>query len=397
MTEKTAGDEVYIKLQKFLDGMATGFTATESDADIELLKWMFKPEEAEVEIHMRAVPEPADVIAKRCGKPEAEVEEILESMVKRGLVFPYPMKKQKLYMAMNFVPGIVENMPKRMDKESAQLAERYLEDSGFLQTATDQKQMRVVPVGAAVDTTSAVATYDRIRDMVKEQELISVTPCPCREKKGFLGEPCDRPIDNELAFGTAARYRIDNDFGREIGVEEALKIIDEAEESALVITPLNTQEAFAMCLCCGCCCDFLRGLKTFDRPADHVQSSFQARIDPDLCTACGICLERCQMDAIIENEVMEIDLARCIGCGLCLSTCPEEAVSMTPKLGVQEPPLTILSLLAGIAAKRGLPSGNMERFVRKTSMASNARTWEVLYRLRLAKPIINRLAKKGYV
>jgi ferredoxin len=94
---------------------------------------------------------------------------------------------------------------------------------------------------------------------------------------------------------------------------------------------------------------------------------------------------------------MEIDLARCIGCGLCLSTCPEEAVSMTPKPGVQEPPLTILSLLAGIAAKRGLPSGNIERFVRKTSMASNARTWELLYRLHLAKPIINRLAKKGYV
>ena len=397
MTEAKTGDEVYIKLGKFLDGMATGFTATESDADIELLKWMFKPEEAEVEIHMRAVPEPADVIAARCGKSVEETEEILESMVRRGLIFPYPMKKHTLYMAMNFVPGIVENMPKRMDKESAELTERYIEDSGFIQTATEQRQMRVVPVGAAVDTTSAVATYDRIRDMIKQQELISVTPCPCREKKGHLGEPCDRPIDNELAFGTAARYRIENDFGREISLEDALKIIDEAEESSLVISPLNTQEAFAMCLCCGCCCDFLRGLKTFDRPADHVQSSFQARIDSDLCSACGECLERCQMDAIIENEVMEIDLARCIGCGLCLSTCPEEAVSMTPRPGVQEPPLTIMGLLAGIAAQRGLPAGKIERFVKKRSMASNTRLWEALYRLHLAKPIINRLDKKGYV
>lgn len=152
-----------------------------------------------------------------------------------------------------------------------------------------------------------------------------------------------------------------------------------------------------MCMCCSCCCDFLKGLKAFERPAEQVQSNFQSRIDPDLCNACGTCFERCQMDAINDNEVIEINRARCIGCGLCLSTCPENAISMVPKTGAKEPPPTYAGLIAGIAKQRGLPAGKLEGLMNKTSFSTSMNMWKVLYRLRLARPIIDKMAKKGYL
>ena len=60
-----------------------------------------------------------------------------------------------------------------------------------------------------------------------------------------------------------------------------------------------------------------------------VQSYYQAKIDSELCSACGQCIERCQMAAIKEGEESsEMIEGRCIGCGLCVTTCPSEAIHL---------------------------------------------------------------------
>ncbi|MBI4200232.1 MAG: 4Fe-4S binding protein [Chloroflexi bacterium] len=50
-------------------------------------------------------------------------------------------------------------------------------------------------------------------------------------------------------------------------------------------------------------------------------------IDPDLCTACGLCATRCPTGALVFKEEKEItlsfDAARCTGCGACAAVCPE--------------------------------------------------------------------------
>jgi len=92
-----------------------------------------------------------------------------------------------------------------------------------------------------------------------------------------------------------------------------------------------------------------------DRPAEQVNSSYIARIDPDLCTACGTCAERCQVEAIKELEdVSEVDSPRCIGCGLCVPTCPVEAVSMEKKPDVTPVPENLLEMLAKVSQERGI-------------------------------------------
>ena len=99
----------------------------------------------------------------------------------------------------------------------------------------------------------------------------------------------------------------------------------------------------------------LRALKTYERPADHALSRYRASIDPEVCSACATCLDRCQIEAIVEgDDHMEVDTARCIGCGLCVTTCPSEAVSMVAKADVGEPPANFIEMQMRIAADRGL-------------------------------------------
>ncbi|RJP34999.1 MAG: hypothetical protein C4536_01565 [Actinobacteria bacterium] len=399
MVERAATEEVYQRLRVYLDGLPGGYPSTESGKDIECLKWMFTPEEAEVEIHMRMAPEPASAIARRCGKSEEETRSILDAMVRDGLIFPVKSGKDTLYMAMQYMTGFSENqMSHRMNPEKAQLGIEYGEESGFLEEFARQKQMRVVPVSEAVNVTPAVATYDNLRDMIRQQDIISVTACPCRVVNEQLGKACEHPIESELIFGTIAQYRIDNGFGRRISVEDALKIIDEAEEKAMVLAPVNTQEAVGMCLCGSCCCHWLRGLKLQERPADHVQSSYQARIDPAMCNACGTCLERCQMEAIVEkDDAMEVDLARCIGCGLCLPTCAEGAVSLVARTDMPAPSPTYMGLVARVAGERGLPMGKYESLMNKSSLPGVIKQFKFLHKLHIGEPILNQMAKRGMV
>ena len=93
----------------------------------------------------------------------------------------------------------------------------------------------------------------------------------------------------------------------------------------------SSQNPGGMCLCCSCCCGPLELYNKTDKPASWVNSNYYAVVDADNCTACGVCEERCQMDAIIIDDFSVIDLDRCIGCGLCVVTCEYEAMTLKKK------------------------------------------------------------------
>jgi MinD superfamily P-loop ATPase len=64
------------------------------------------------------------------------------------------------------------------------------------------------------------------------------------------------------------------------------------------------------------------------RPEVKIREEFKggrkARINPDLCTACGQCIELCQFQAISRDYV--VDEFGCEGCGVCVHFCPVEAI-----------------------------------------------------------------------
>jgi ferredoxin len=152
-----------------------------------------------------------------------------------------------------------------------------------------------------------------------------------------------------------AQYYIENGMSRQITQQELMDLLKMGEDKALVLCPTNSKEIMNICMCCDCCCGLLRTLRKFDRPADHVENPYQAKIDPELCTACGDCQERCQIDAIREdNSAYEVSTARCIGCGLCVPTCPVEAISMVEKPEPVSVPNDVIEMNMRVLQERGL-------------------------------------------
>lgn len=141
--------------------------------------------------------------------------------------------------------------------------------------------------------------------------------------------------------------------------------MDKAEATGLVPQPANLQNPTSICNCCGDCCGVLRSLNLLPKPAEAVLSNFFAAIDPETCTGCEVCLERCQMNAVSvdENSAASINLDRCIGCGLCVTTCPVEAIRLEAKSEEKRrtPPKNGMEMLANIASQRGVPLAKVIR------------------------------------
>ena len=346
--------DVYTKLREFMDSMPGGFPATDSGVEMKILKKLFTPEQARIAIELKMPPEPVSEIAGRLRMGERETLEMLEQMAMRGLIYRVRTRSRLIFIPISFLLGIYELHLNTLDRELAEMVEEYLPHIFNSWSSVKTKQLRVVPINESLKEAPAIARYDQIRELVKGKNLIAVAPCICRKEQAIMGNPCDRSLEVCIQFDLSAAYYIENKLGREINLDELTHILKKAEEEALVLSPTNAMEISSICLCCGCCCGVLRMLKVMERPADHAQSSFQAVIDPDRCTACGTCEERCQMDAVKKDvDPYTIDKNRCIGCGLCVPTCPEEAVKLVEKPGSIGLPTTIVDMNRRILKERG--------------------------------------------
>ncbi|MFH1150496.1 MAG: 4Fe-4S binding protein [Actinomycetota bacterium] len=387
-------ETVYVELREFLDRLPGGYPETPTGKELDILRKFFTPEEAELTMKLRQFPEPAGAIAKRLGIPVAEAEEKLESMARKGLILSVRSGKDRFYQAAQFVVGIHEFHVDSIDREYVELAEEI--DGYFADTVV--KQFRVVPVNSAVETTTTIGSYDMVREMVKGQTEVAVADCICRKAQHLVDKGCDKPRESCLIFGLGARYYIDYGKGRKIDVDEALRIIDRAEEAGLVLAPSNCKEIINICCCCSCCCGVLKLLKMHERPAEAVYTNFQARIDADLCNECETCVERCQMEALVSREgSMRVDPDRCIGCGLCVSTCPSGAMSLISRPSDLVLPEGQMHMTALLARDRGLGFGKLAPLMKGGNDEASVRRLPLLYRSGLGRPLVNFMAKRGWV
>ena len=95
----------------------------------------------------------------------------------------------------------------------------------------------------------------------------------------------------------------------------------------------------------------------------------EARIDPNACTACEICVENCRFGAIrlaADNgtapSVFEVDAVSCEGCGVCVDCCPEHAVTLVPSSG-SEWFLSSTRHGPAVHARLGIAQGNSGKLV----------------------------------
>jgi len=292
-------------------------------------------DEKEAKLLMAAAP-PATVeeLAEKTGLSKSEIEGMIAPLFKKGLLFKSKKNGHMRYyrvrhlLQMHDATAVMIDPPRKM----LELWKKFM-DEEFEDFSRDFEQklpgavIRVIPVNVTIRPRTQILAFDDVSKMVEGARNIAVTPCSCRVIDG----KCGKPLEVCMQFNKAADYAIERGTGRKLSREEAIEMLKMCEEEGLVHVGNNQRSVgHVICNCCSDCClnwpSLRTGLKKFVVP-----SRFQAVVDPDLCSSCETCLDRCHFDAITmegEGDTAIVDPDKCMGCGVCLVTCPEEAISL---------------------------------------------------------------------
>lgn len=201
----------------------------------------------------------------------------------------------------------------------------------------DGRPIRIIPVGKTLaGVEEVVVPSQTVEEIINKFDDIAVGYCFCRQRRSLLGEPCSTaaPTLNCFTFGKSARHTAAQGFAKKISKQEALKIMQAAEEAGLVHKAFHpgskeSSPETSICNCCKDCCDTFGLWRSGTLPL--INSTFYLSvIDPEACTGCGICVERCPTDAIwlTDEGWAQRDENACLGCGVCSRFCPEEAIAL---------------------------------------------------------------------
>jgi len=289
-------------------------------------------DEKEAGLVMAASP-PAtiDELAEKTGMPAAEIESMIDSLFKKGLIFkskkPDATRYYRVRHLLQFhdatilAPDATEEF---FDLWREYHKNEFKADHAKIESMLPDSVVRVIPVNIALEPETRIAPFEDVKQIVADAQSLAVTPCTCRVVEG----DCGKSIDVCIQINKAADYALERGSGRTLSKDEAIEMLKQCEEEGLVHTVGNSRGlGHIICNCCEDCCINWPGPRkagvNFAAP-----SRFTAVVDEDLCTACEDCLERCYFDAIAVDDIAEIDEEKCMGCGLCAVTCSVDAISL---------------------------------------------------------------------
>ena len=252
-----------------------------------------------------------EYLAKKTGKSIAETKKLAQHLAWIG-VFRCVADEttgEDTYFMQIFAPGIMEMMVNNQELlETHPEVGRAFEEYTRIRMATMSPVlpngyglMRVVPIKSAIQDIPGVRDDERLSYYLNKYDRFSVSPCSCRASRTSIGDGCGHLADDVcIQMGKGAEHYIRTGRAREITREEALEIIQRAEDNGLMHDMPNIEEvgdSAAICNCCACACFGLRvGLLFGAR--DAIRSNFVAEVDEAKCVACGLCVENCPANAL---------------------------------------------------------------------------------------------------
>lgn len=288
---------------------------TKDDPEYWGLAAMCTDEMAEVALKMEVrKPVTLKEMVERTGKPEKEVEELLEKMAVAGVIeynWENP-QHEKQYSLPMFVPGSAE-----FSNMNADLMDEHPEVGIFFERMTRLPLdmvtkfvpeggagigMHVIPVEKAIEMENTSVSVEHISHWLDKYDgVYAASPCSCRKSRKTFDEGCgDDPEGWCIAMGDMAHYVVEtNKGGRYITKEEALEILQKAEDNGFVhqITNIDGEnKIFAICNCNVNVCYALRTSQLYNTP-NLSRSAYIAHVDKDKCVACGKCVEVCPAGA----------------------------------------------------------------------------------------------------
>jgi Pyruvate/2-oxoacid:ferredoxin oxidoreductase delta subunit len=325
----------------------------------ELVQELFTPEEAELNNALPRNPVTAAEMARDKGQSEAEVTALLEGMANKGLCVTFVSEGKRYYQGAAFVFGIFEfqfmgGKATERDKKIAELIHAYKE---AYTTAKGVQRIsfpvtRVISVDRKITVKNAVHTYDQVATYIEKYDPVCVGSCYCRHEAKLRGEDVHgMPIETCMWFGKRGEYAAERLGGRKVSKEEAMRILDKAEEAGLVHMSRNTTEEIEfLCNCDRWHCSVIQGVLKQPKPGLVFNSGFRPHFDAERCNACEVCVDRCPSGALKmgEENLPVVNLDRCFGCAVCATGCQDEAIVLEAKPGFPEPPKTLPDLVTAV-------------------------------------------------
>ncbi len=182
-----------------------------------------------------------------------------------------------------------------------------------------------------VEMPEQVVPYTRARDIVLQADTkIILLDCPCRAGRP---NPCT-PTDVCIIVGDElGDFLLEHQPGRcrIIDADQAVAVIEAENKRGHVahafFKDVMLGRFYAICNCCSCCCGAMKAHR--HGVAMLCSSGYLAEADPEACIACGLCVKRCQFQAVTMTDAgPRIDESKCMGCGVCVTGCPEQAMTL---------------------------------------------------------------------
>lgn len=330
-------------MQKRLDDAAQG--APDSKTLYKIIELLFTEEEAKLTsilpINFFTV-EKASCLWR---KTEEETLQVLNSLADKGILLDITKGSEQRFILAPTMAGFFEFSLMRIDeklncKALSELFHQYInQEEDFVKRIFGQKTTldRVfVNKESSIEDRSTILDYEKASYAIKNASSISLGRCYCRHKMEHLGKACNNPQKTCLTLNEPAKSLIKHNISKEVSKEKALEILKECKDIGLVQIGDNVQNDIGwICNCCSCCCEALLSYKKLGY-SSVLTSNFVSQNNPKECVSCGICVNKCPVNAIhVSNKTTptytEIDTEKCIGCGVCSRFCPQKSLSMKRK------------------------------------------------------------------
>ncbi len=304
---------------------------------LQILQKLANLEQAKI---VRELPAPSGEIAKKLNLKEEMVDEHLQELFEKGLIFP---TRKGYQMARTFSQFHDTQTNPKFDKslgvEYFELWHKltFEEQGGPIDILLEElaggesPALRVVPRWKSIRGIAGVLPCEDVREILSAQEILAVIHCVCQRLNPH--RECDVPNEKCIVVGRTAQYHLNRGDGKKLSLEEALNLVNEFDKYPVVHLTLNQKGVnLLLCNCHSCCCNAMGSImkqSKYKLTQGIAKSRFQVVVDVEKCRGCKTCLKSCHFKAAQMKHYPEfgedrayIDPEKCMGCGSCVVSCP---------------------------------------------------------------------------